>query len=191
MRLSAYSKDRRIIERIRENDRTVLGELFMEYERLVMDQVRRLGGSNIVAEDLLQEAIIVLWQNVVSGRFEVSAKISTYISAVVRNKYLNEQRKMQAISNLSPDEDHKDHNPSPLDIMVSEEKTRLVEKALRQLNDVCRKILMLFYFEKRSLTDIARLLHFANEQVAKSKKYQCKKALKDIVLKSADLREET
>jgi DNA-directed RNA polymerase specialized sigma subunit len=40
---------------------------------------------------------------------------------------------------------------------------------------------MLFYFEERNLRDIARVLGFANPEVVKSKKYQCKKSLETIL----------
>lgn len=191
MKLNIYSSDRRIVERIRKNDRTVLGELFIEYERLVIDQVRRLGGNTTAAEDLLQEAIIVLWQNVISGRFEVTSKISTYIAAVVKNRYLSEQRKKGSTRPLSTEINPKDPDPSPLDLFLDQEKNRLIDEAMHKLNEVCRKILIMFYFEKRALADIALSLNFANEQVAKSKKYQCKKALKDILNRTSAFREDS
>ncbi len=191
MKLNIYSSDRRIVERIRKNDRTVLGELFIEYERLVIDQVRRLGGNTTAAEDLLQEAIIVLWQNVISGRFEVTSKISTYIAAVVKNRYLSEQRKKGSTRPLSTEINPEDPDPSPLDLVLDREKNRLIDEAMHKLNEVCRKILIMFYFEKRALADIALSLNFANEQVAKSKKYQCKKALKDILNRTSAFREDS
>ena len=46
---------------------------------------------------------------------------------------------------------------------------------------ICRKILILFYFEERNMADIARLLKFANADVVKAKKYQCKKALEEAM----------
>jgi len=42
---------------------------------------------------------------------------------------------------------------------------------------------MLFYFEERNLKDITQILKFANTNVTKSKKYQCKKVLEEILRK--------
>ena len=145
----------------------------------------------MVAEDLLQEALIVLWQNVMSGCFEVTSKISTYVTAVVKNKYLSEQRQKGSTRPLSTSINPEDPDPSPLDLVVDEENIRLIDEAMHKLNERCRKILIMFYFEKRALADIALSLNFANKQVAKSKKYQCKKALKDILNRTAAFREDS
>ena len=59
-----------------------------------------------------------------------------------------------------------------------------VRVALEQIKPVCKQLLLLFYFEERSMEEIANILSFANMNVAKAKKYQCKKALQDVVMRS-------
>ena len=61
--------DRDLIERIRANDREVLADLFIRYRKLVFGYVLRHGGDEHDAEDMLQEAIIVLWQKAASPDF--------------------------------------------------------------------------------------------------------------------------
>jgi DNA-directed RNA polymerase specialized sigma24 family protein len=50
-----------------------------------------------------------------------------------------------------------------------------------QLSPLCKKILLLYYYEDRSMAEISKMLDLANENVAKSKKYQCKKELEQLV----------
>jgi len=181
MTLFKFNQDAGIVERIKNNDRKVLGELYLKYERLVVDQVNRLGGDRQMAEDLLQEAIIVLWQKVSSGDFKVKAKMSTFVVSVVRNKYLNRVRKDTFQPLSSSEEQHEDDNPGILETIISQEESDAVHLAMEKLHEICQKILVMYYFEKRSLKEIASLLNFANERVAKSKKYQCKESLKGIL----------
>ncbi|MGB6649412.1 MAG: sigma-70 family RNA polymerase sigma factor, partial [Bacteroidota bacterium] len=49
------------------------------------------------------------------------------------------------------------------------------------LGEPCRTLLLLFYWEERSMGEIAVELGFANADTAKSKKYQCKKALEKLL----------
>lgn len=168
--------EKEFINRIKSNDRTVLGELFARYKRMVFSHVKSCGGSEADAEDMLQEAIIVLWQNVCSGQFELTSKLGTYLLAVVKNKWKAEMRKREKISDNEIPVERADGRLSSLDHVIQEEQLATVRKALSTLNPVCRELLKLFYFEERSMRDISRILGFANPAVAKSKKYQCKQA---------------
>ena len=67
---------------------------------------------------------------------------------------------------------------------ISAEEEELIEKikiCLARLPDLCRKILTLYYYENKSMSEISRLTGLANENVAKSKKYQCKKELEQLI----------
>ena len=176
-----FFSDQEIIKRIRQNDRTVLGELFIKYEKMVFSYIISHGGSSADAEDILQETIIVLWQNACSGRFELSAKLSTYMMGIVKNKWMAEMRKRKKFSDNEIPEETSDGTPSALDNIINEEKRINVQSALETLNPICKNLLILFYFEERSFTDIAKIMNFANADVAKAKKYQCKKSLEEIL----------
>ena len=132
--------------------------------------------------DVLQEALIVLWERVRSGRFEYTAQLGTFVFATARNLWLRRLARMRRERPGIPDGiDVPDDRDSALDIMMESERSRLLERALHQLGEPCRELLMLFYWEELSLNDIAQRMGFANADTVKSKKYQCKKALRRLV----------
>ena len=169
------------IERIRVNEREVLGELYLRYEKMVFSYIRNHGGSTEDAEDLLQEALVVLWQKVNSGTFELKSKLSTYIMAVVKNMWMAEHRKKYHQNRDEFPLQVSDSNPGTLDTLVENEQIQIVHQALKEISDLCRQLLSMFYFEEKPLDDLVQILGFANTNVAKSKKYQCKKALEKLV----------
>ena len=57
---------------------------------------------------------------------------------------------------------------------------------MKQLSVLCQQILTAFYYDEKSMQEISILLHLANEDVAKSKKYQCKKELEHLVKKALE-----
>ena len=177
--------DQEIIDRVRQNDRTVLGEIFLKYEKPVCTYVKRHGGNADDAEDILQETIIVFWQKAVNPDFELSAKLSTFLVAVAKNKWMAEMRKKNRQSDNIERQELTDQGPSSLEIIMENEKINLIDQALSKLNKTCRDILMMYYFEERSMKNIAELLNFAGASVVKAKKYQCKKALEEILHQQA------
>ena len=52
-----------IVARLRQGDRDVLVELYKENEAMVYKYIKDQKGREEDAEDLLQEALIVLWKN--------------------------------------------------------------------------------------------------------------------------------
>jgi len=175
------SLDREFIQRIKTNDRTVLGELFQKYQRMISAYILKNGGDQNDAEDIIQETIIVLWQKVNSDSLQLTVKLGTYLQAVAKNKWMAELRKRRKISAQDISENLSDGNPSSLDDLVNEERIEYVRKALDMLQPICRKLLLLYYFEEKSMNQIAKILELANADVAKSKKYQCKKNLEEIL----------
>ena len=175
------SLDREFIQRIKANDRTVLGELFMKYQRMISVYVLKNGGDKNDAEDIIQETIIVLWQKVNSDSLQLTVKLGTYLLAIAKNKWMAELRKRRKISPQYISENISNGNPSSLDDLVNEEKIEYVRKALEMLQPICKKLLLLYYFEEKNMKEIAKILNLANADVAKSKKYQCKKNLEEIL----------
>ncbi len=171
--------DKEIIRRIKANDRTVLGELYLNNEKTITRFVQSHGGNAMDAEDILQEAIIVFWRNVTSGGYEPRAKTGTYLFSVAKNLWFNESRrkKRQAEpeANMALMADSKE---DALTGVIRREKESGLRKALEKLKKPCRDILYFFYFEKRSMNEIAQLLGFANSNTVKAKKYQCLQELK-------------
>jgi RNA polymerase sigma factor (sigma-70 family) len=185
LRLNPVS-DKDLVERIKINDRSVLGDLFMKFEKVVFKHIQTHGGSLDDAKDMLQESIIVLWQNVSAGRFELKSKLSTYLVAVAKNKWMVEMRKKKRFIEDDPPDNTNSDEPGILDKMVDDETLECVKSALEKIKPLCKKLLMLFYFEERSMEDIAGILNFANINVAKSKKYQCKKALQELIVQTIE-----
>ena len=175
------SLDREFIKRIKANDRTVLGELFLKYQRMISSYISRNGGDKNDAEDMIQEIIIVLWQKVNSDSLQLTVKLGTYLLAIAKNKWMAELRKRKRLSSQDIPENISNGNPSSLDDMVIEEKIAHVRQALDMLQPICKKLLLLYYFEEKNMKDIAKILNLANADVAKSKKYQCKKNLEEIL----------
>ena len=175
------SLDREFIQRIKANDRTVLGELFMKYQRMISVYVLKNGGDKNDAEDIIQETIIVLWQKVNSDSLQLTVKLGTYLLAIAKNKWMAELRKRRKISPQDISENISNGNPSSLDNLVNEEKIEYVRKALEMLQPICKKLLLLYYFEEKNMKEIAKILNLATADVAKSKKYQCKKNLEEIL----------
>jgi len=175
--------DKEALRRIRTNDRTILGELFSRNINMIVSYVTQNWGTAADAEDLLQEAIVIVWQKVCTDELRLTAKLSTYLMAIVKNIWRDESRRRRRGEHSPLSHNIIDSQPQTLDSIILDEEAEMVQRGLNGIGLTCRKLLTLFYFEERNFKDIARLMEFASADVAKSKKYQCKNALADILKK--------
>lgn len=172
------SGEEKILARLRQGDQEVLVELYHSNFSMVRNHVVKNNGVVEDAEDLLQDALVVLWQNVRKPGFELTSKISTYIMAICKNlwlKQLGKNSRMMGEEMIKPQA----HSITPDNGQVMDLKK--IHEALDELGDTCRNILVMFYFDGYDMDTIARSLQFNNADTAKAKKYQCFKKLEEIV----------
>ncbi|MEX2117190.1 MAG: RNA polymerase sigma factor [Bacteroidota bacterium] len=177
------TRDARILDLIRRGDEEALVMLFHDTRATVTDLVLRNNGSLDDAEDILQEALVILWKRVRSNKFEHAAKLSTFVFGVARNLWLRVLAGRKREPLMPVDYDPADTGDSFEESLLRDEEAELVRRALDTIDVSCRKLLLLFYWEERSMEEIAGIMGFANSATAKSKKYQCKKHL-EVILKS-------
>lgn len=173
--------ERRLVERIARGDDAALASLYDVNWKVTVSYVLRNSGTTDDAKDLLQEALVILWERIRSGRFEASAQLGTFLHGTVRNLWLRRLARRRRESPDTMGDDRASDAPSPFEELVESEEAGLVRDALNRLGDPCRRLLMLFYWEELPMEEIAARMGFANAETAKSKKYQCKKALEALL----------
>ena len=181
-RILFMDEDSRILDLIRKGDEKALVLLYESNRKMISTFIARNNGTHDDYEDMLQEALVILWERVRAGKFEYSSKLSTFLFGIVKNIWLRRlaKAKREIPTDLQSD-DHPDSADSALDILIENEESASVRNALGKIDEQCRKLLLLFYWEERSMDEIAEQMGFANAETVKSKKYQCKKSLERII----------
>lgn len=181
---ATVESDQKIIERIRQGDEKVLVHLYHNNIMMVRKYILDNNGREEDAQDMLQDALIVLWENVAHGNFDLTSKISTYVYSVVRNKWLREINKRKIGKTGAIDDHHLEAETiDALKSIIHKEEYKVILECIQQLGPTCKKVLTLFYLEEKGMEEIARALNFSNTDVAKAKKWQCKKELEALVKK--------
>lgn len=181
---ATIESDQKIIERIRQGDESALAQLYHNNVIMVRKYVLENSGREDDVQDMLQDALVVLWENAKRADFDLTSKISTYIYSVVRNKWLRELNKRRVGKTMPLDEQYFEAETiDALKAVIHKEEYKVVLKCIDQLGATCRKVMTMFYLEEKGMEEIARALHFNNTDVAKAKKWQCKKELESLVRK--------
>ena len=155
--------------------------LYRNYFGLIESLVLSNAGTKEDAADIFHDGLIVLFNNVKKGAFNVKSTIKTYLYSICRNLWLMKLRSGKRETSLEEKHEHIQIQEDHFKTLVIDEKKQLLLNLLQELGEDCRKILELYYFRKLKMNEISTKLNLASEQVAKNKKSRCMKNIRSKV----------
>jgi RNA polymerase sigma factor (sigma-70 family) len=170
-------KDQQIIEFLRSGNYSKASEKLYAYFPVIKKLVLKNSGSKQDAEDVYQEALIILMNKMQNPEFKLTSSLNTYVYSVCRflwNDELKKKNKMIKVDIKGNETILEEAAPTRDD-----QDQRMAEKAFDLIGEKCKELLRLFYFNQMSLKDIAVKLRFSTEKVAKNQKYRCLEKAKE------------
>jgi RNA polymerase sigma factor (sigma-70 family) len=182
---SSLPTDREVVLGILNNSVEALNRLYVAYFPMMLQFILNNNGDEDDAKDVYQEAIIVLYNKVRGGNFELSSKLKTYIYSVGRRIWLKklaqQSKKTSNIADfedvLAVEEDTEQHEQMDMQF----EKMKV---ALEHLGEPCKTIIEDFYIHNHSMQEICEKFGYTNTDNAKTQKYKCLQRLKKIFFQS-------
>jgi len=181
---SSVPTDREVVLGILNNSEDALNRLYVGYFPMILQFILNNSGDEDDAKDVYQEAIIILYNKIKGGDFELSSKLKTYIYSVCRRIWLKKLSQESKRTNLS---DFEDMESVEVDMELHEEKDKQFEKmqsAIIHLGEPCKTIIQDFYINNLSMQDISEKFGYTNTDNAKTQKYKCLQRLKKLFFQS-------
>ncbi|SMC87153.1 RNA polymerase sigma factor [Pedobacter nyackensis] len=182
---SSVPEDREVVLGILNNSEKALNKLYTGYFPMILQFILNNNGDEDDAKDVYQEGIIVLYNKIKSGNFELSSKLKTYIYSVCRRIWLKKLAQQSKKSNNVSD--FEDVMAVEVDVEQHEEKDQQFEKmqsALTHLGEPCKTIIQDYYINNLSMQDICEKFGYTNADNAKTQKYKCLQRLKKLFFQS-------
>jgi RNA polymerase sigma factor (sigma-70 family) len=178
---SSVPEDNEVILGILNGSKKTLEGIYKSYFPMVLQLVIMNSGSEDDAKDVFQESVIVLYDKVKAGNFELNSKLKTFLYSVCRRLWLKRLSvKGRSSANIT---DFEDTLAVEQDLEYHEEKDRQfdqMELALSHLGEPCKTIIEEFYINNRSMQEICDLFGYTNADNAKNQKYKCLQRLKKL-----------
>ena len=149
--------DRRLVERLQRRDPQALADLYARYGRLVYSLILRMVRDRGVAEDLVQETFLRVW-NRAQGLDTEKGSVGAWLLAVARNRAIDYQRSTTGRARNSLELETTEHPALFSDMekdLLESDKARRVKAAIEKLTANQRQVIELAYFEGLSQTEMA------------------------------------
>ena len=178
--MKAEINEKLLLQGLASNDKKAIETIYKENYNMVQALVINNNGSSEDAKDIFQEAMIVLYEKVQTGSFELNCQIKTFVYSVSRRIWLKRllQQNRVTLSDgneevVSVDEEVEDHEKRNAEFSM-------MEKAMGGLGEPCKSLLEAFYLQKRSMQEISVSFGYTNAENAKNQKYKCLMRLKKL-----------
>lgn len=162
------------------NDKKAVESIYKDNYSMVQALVLKNNGNSEDAKDIFQEAMVVLYQKVCSGQFELSCQIRTYLYSVCRRLWL---KRLQQQNRYLLTETETELVSAEEDLEIHQKRDTeygMMERAMGGLGEPCKSLLQAFYIQKKNMQDIAASFGYTNAENAKNQKYKCLMRLKKL-----------
>jgi RNA polymerase sigma-70 factor (ECF subfamily) len=172
------ASDESLINRVASGDRGAMQVLFARHHVRVFRFVLRMVRSEALAEDLISDVFMDVWQQ--AGRFEGRSSVSTWLIGIARFKALSALRKPV---HRSLDEEVAeaviDNADDPEVIQQKHDKSDILRRCIGQLSREHREIIDLVYYHEMSVEEVAAVVAIP-ENTVKTRLFYARKRLAEI-----------
>ena len=179
--MNTIEQDILLIKGLATNDKHAIEAIYRGNYSGIQSFVLNNNGSVDEAKDIFQEAMIALYEKSLTGNFELTCQLKTFIFSICRRLWLKRLQQMQKY-NVPTDnigevvaveeelEAHEKHNAD----------FTLMENAMSKIGEPCKSLLEAYYINKKHMQEIATEFGYTNADNAKTQKYKCLMRLKKI-----------
>jgi RNA polymerase sigma factor (sigma-70 family) len=168
-----------LLNGVLRNDTIILQYIYKNFYSAINFFVKKNNGDDDDANDVFQEAIIIIYRKLKANDLVLDCTFETYLYSVCRFLWLKQldKRRMEK----EKIKDNHEYNDDIYDdgfekVVDLNDRYRLYQKHFANLGTDCQKILQL-YFDKVPLRNIAQIMGFKSEKYAKKRKFKCKEYL--------------
>lgn len=187
--------DQELIKLINK-DQDYLGIVYKKTKNYCIKFLRNMNtGSNIndsELEDIYHDAVMILYEKIIDGNFTLTSSFQTYLNSVSRfqllNKFKANQKDLDLENKLKGE--YQKYDATITDVLEpipdqNEKEFTAMEKAmvaLKKAGGKCYELLTMFWYQKKSMNEIASHFKYTNAANAKNQKSKCQKRLQKEAL---------
>jgi RNA polymerase sigma factor (sigma-70 family) len=172
-----------IITGLKAQNVEIIKYIYEKFFQQIRFLIRSNSGTEMDAEDIFQDALVVIYQKKSTENIELTCSFGTYLYSICRHLWLQRLRKREfshecrEIIDLDEHQDNHDID----EILDDNEKYKLFQLHFLKLSAMDQKVLKLF-MSKISSKEIASIMGYKSDKYAKFRKYICKEKLKNSIL---------
>jgi RNA polymerase sigma-70 factor (ECF subfamily) len=159
--IDVRESDRELAERLQRRETQAMADLYDRFGRLVYSVILAVVRDSAIAEDLLQETFLRIW-NRAAGFDAARGALGPWLLTVARNRAIDHVRSAGARYTKNTLElEEREHKSQELGVeldLQSKDQARIIRAAVEKLSENQRRVIELAYYDGLSQTEMAEKL---------------------------------
>lgn len=151
-----------LLSRLGKDDMQAFDELYWKYQKAVYQNVYKLTRDTVVAEDIVQEVFIGLWEK--RNTIDTSRSVAGWLFVASYNRSINILRKKLKES-MAYQSLEKDDTSAAFDKSVADVQLSILEKGIAELSPQKKRVFELCKLQGRSYEEAATELNISKHTV--------------------------
>jgi RNA polymerase sigma-70 factor (ECF subfamily) len=175
-------EDNIVIEQILAGNARLFETLVKKYQKQVFNLAFRMLGLREEAQDVAQSAFVKAYENL--GSFNFESKFFSWIYRIAINECINAQKRQARFENADENniETLATNCSDAATDLEDKEQTVIINKAVTELRDDYRALIILKYYDNFSYEEIAQTLEIPVGKV-KSRLFSARQSLKEKLIR--------
>jgi RNA polymerase sigma factor (sigma-70 family) len=169
-----------IINDLKGESNRAFGDLYKNYFGLVQHYIIRNNGSAEDAQDVFQEAMIVLVEKLRQDNFQLTASLKTYIMAISKYMWLNKLRNGFRVTEFT--DLHSNSFFEEINLSIEQEKTYRdkLQAYMTKITGHCNRLLHDMFFKKKPIEQIQEEYGYSSKHNAQNQKHKCIEQIRKV-----------
>lgn len=178
--MSQKNQHQAYINAIQTGDTKGLREIYSQFLPKIISLISNNGGSADDAQDIFQDAILVIYEKSKKKDFKLSSGFYTLLYGICRNLWGNRLQKSSFKNVTLTDHTKYTSETNQEDALLKAEEERVFWDNFKKLGADCQKLMQLF-FEKVKMDEITKIMGYSSTGATKKRKFTCKERLLSFI----------
>ena len=171
-----------VIEGLRTGNEVYYKQLYTEHYPSVQKFIIKNSGYTNDAQDIFQDAMLVLLQKLKTDDFVLTASLKTYIIAIVKNLWFKKLRNISYYREIELSENYSSKFYCDISSSILKEKTywEKLQTYMSKLTTHCNHLLQSIFLNNKSIRTIQKEFGYSSVHNAQNQKHKCISQLRRI-----------
>ncbi|NIF06674.1 sigma-70 family RNA polymerase sigma factor [Chryseobacterium sp. Tr-659] len=168
------------IEDFKNDCENAFGLLYITYYPKCKDYILKNKGKSEDAEDIFQDALLILFEKLHADNFEVYTCLSNYLMGITKNLWL--RKLTNRVFYVEYPDQYYQENQHAIDLAIDKEIDYLEKLSdyMKKISDHCQDLLTDIFFKNKNIIEIQQKYNYSNKHNAQNQKYKCIEQIKNV-----------
>lgn len=171
---------KKLLEDLKSENNFAFGQLYRDNAGKITAFVTKNQGTVSDAEDLFQDAMLVLVEKLRQDHFQLTASIHTYVYAICKNLWYKKLRDRSY--QLSLDEVQDADFLQAISMAIEDEKgyAERLQGYLTQITSHCNRLIQDLFYRQKAMEEIQQTYGYTTRHNAQNQKHKCVEQIRRV-----------